>query len=330
VPFPEPGARLLDRFVLERPLASGAMGEVWVAKVVNARDRVAVKVCGGGGRERARREAEALALLDHPNVVRHLASGEVDDHVVLVMELVDGTPLSRVLKAAPPDPATALSYTQQLCAALVHAHGRGVVHRDVKASNVLLSRSALGRDRLVLIDFGLGLVEGRARVSSSDIVLGSVHTMPPEQLAGETSDGRADVYSLMALLFRMLCGRYPYHAASSVQVLAMHAHAKVPSLADRAEAPLRVPAALPQLMTRCLSKDPERRPHAQELLAELEALPAETDGAWIDIEPASPVARTSTDEGPGPGPARSRVSPWAVGLGLLAVVAVVLSLWWVL
>ena len=273
----------------------------------------------------ARVAAEVLAQLDHPGIVGFVTAGEEQDHAVLVMELVDGVPLSRSLKSNPPTPAQAIDYARQVCEALVHAHGRGVVHRDVKASNLLLSRGLSG-DRLVLIDFGLGLVEGGQRVSSSDVVLGSVHTMPPEQLAGETSDGRADVYSLASLLFRMLSGHYPFHASSSVQVLAMHAHAKVPELRERIDAPLTVPRDLPELVTRCLQKAPDARPDADTLLGALSALPAEGEGAWVTIQPdvPAPEGRTREEEPP------VAITPLGVALGGLAVAVVVVALWWML
>ena len=327
MPFPEPGSQIEDRFVLERPLARGAMGEVWVARVVGERTKVAAKLSTGAERARAVREAEALARLDHPGIVRHLATIELPEHLVLCMELVEGATLAGVLKSSPPTVATAIGFARQVAAALVHAHERGVVHRDVKASNLLVTRGLKGQ-RLVLIDFGLGLVEGAARVSSSDVVLGSVHTMPPEQLAGQTSDGRADVYSLGALLFRMICGRYPYHATSSVQVLAMHAHAKVPTLAQRAERPIDVPAGLSELLVRCLAKDPTDRPTAAELLAGLDALPTDGHGPWVHIEPEDPAPEAPPPARPGAAVARLPPLVWAAGAAVLAGLLVVLALVW--
>ncbi len=316
---------MLERFCLERPLARGAMGEVWAAHVMGTKEKVAVKLAHGDAALRASREAEALRRLDHPGVVGFVDAGDAGETQVLVMDLLDGVSLATRLGASPMDPPEAMELARQLAVALVHAHDAGVVHRDVKASNAILVKGN-GQDHLVLIDFGLGLVEGSPRLSSGDVVLGSSHTMPPEQVQGVTAGPRADVYSLGALAFRMVTGRYPFHASSPVQVLAMHAHAKVPTLAQRARRTIRVPRGLESLLHAMLAKDPEQRPSAAEVADRISALAAVPKTRWVVVEPESEV---DPDGVKPPAPA----SPPGLGRwGAAAAIGLVLAAcmtWWV-
>jgi serine/threonine protein kinase len=325
---PAPGDLVLDQYRLERPLASGAMGQVWAAKVNGTKEKVAVKLSFGPGAARAQREADALASLSHSGIVAHVAHGPISpDGFALVMALVDGVPLSKLLKASPPDVRGSLQLAAAVADALAHAHERGVVHRDVKASNLLIVREGK-EQRPVLIDFGIGLVEGYGRVSSGDVVLGSVHTMPPEQMLGRPSGPRSDLYSLGALLFRMIAGRYPYHAASQVQVLAMHAHAAIPTLAERTERPLRVPEPLEPLLRRLLSKDPDDRLDALTLGQELRALADLPERAWVEVTPKLPSTPALAPAPPPPPPPPPPSTRLAVGVALLLVALGLGGLWW--
>ncbi len=317
------GDILLGRFRLDRPLASGAMGDVWAGTEQASGQAVAIKLAIGDGVLRADREAEVLAGLDHPGVVGFVASGEDGDAHVLVMELLDGVPLSTHIAGAPPDVGEALELAVQLADALVHVHGRGVVHRDVKASNAIVVRRG-GRPHAVLIDFGLGLTARSARVSVDNLVLGSTHTMPPEQVQGQKAGPPGDVYSLAAVVFRMVCGRYPYHASSAVQVLAMHAHAAIPTLAQRARRPVKVPRGLEGLLQQMLAKDPEQRPTAAEVSDRLGALAAVPRDRWVEVTPehAEPMSEPPLP----PAPARDR-RPLVFAVAAL-VVLVVVAAWW--
>jgi serine/threonine-protein kinase len=149
------------------------------------------------------------------------------------------------------------------------------------------------------------------------VVLGSSHTMPPEQVQGQTAGPRADVYSLGALAFRMVCGRYPFHASSPVQVLAMHAHAKVPSLSERAKQAIRVPRGLESLLQAMLAKAPEERPSAAEVSDRLAALAAVPQARWVVVEPDGEERDADGAKPPPPAPpaGRARVA-WAAGIGL--------------
>jgi len=319
------GDIVLGRFRLDRPLASGAMGDVWAGTETASGRAVAVKLATGDGVLRADREAEVLAGLDHPGVVGFVAGGEDGDAHVLVMELLDGVPLSTHIGGAPPDVGEALDLAAQLADALVHVHERGVVHRDVKASNAIVVRRG-GRLHAVLIDFGLGLTQGSARVSVDNLVIGSTHTMPPEQVQGGKARAPGDVYSLGAVAFRMVCGRYPYHASSAVQVLAMHAHAAVPTLAQRARRPVKVPRGLEGLLQQMLAKDPGQRPTASEVSDRLGALAAVPRDRWVQVEPenAEPMSEPPLP----PPPTRDR-RPMVLAAAASVLFALAAAWWFV-
>ncbi len=197
---------------LGEELGRGGMGTVFRARQVSLGREVAVKVLAPevsrqpDVRARFEREARALALLDHPNIVRVFASGVEDGDPYLVMELVEGGPISRQL---PLSVEEAVRVTRAVCEGLAYAHARGVIHRDIKPENVLLAA-----DRTVKVtDFGIARVvrqDGqRWTVTTPDVALGSVGFMAPEVLLGAAPDPRMDVFSTGALLRALLTGLAP-------------------------------------------------------------------------------------------------------------------------
>jgi WD40 repeat protein len=253
-----PGYRIED----PQPLGSGGMGVVYRATQTALNREVALKMLLGGPfasptlRARFLLEAESAAALEHPHIVRVFEFGEVGGYPYLAMEFVPGGTLSARLKATGPlPPADAAKLVAKLAGAVAHAHSRGVVHRDIKSPNVLLT--AEGEPRLT--DFGLAKVGRMARnLSVTGQVLGTPAYMPPEQAAGKVREvgTGADVYGLGAVLYDVLTGRPPFQGDSAAVTLQ-----KV--LTEEPQRPQAlnpsVPRDLETICLKCLEKDPARR-----------------------------------------------------------------------
>ncbi|MGZ3421519.1 MAG: serine/threonine-protein kinase [Polyangiales bacterium] len=211
-------AMFSDKWRLERLLGIGGMGAVYEARHRNG-SRAAIKVlhpdvaCSAHERERFRREAYVANRVEHPAVVRVLDDGVSDGEPYLVMELVDGEPLD-ALSANPLGESELLDVAEQVLDALVVAHARGVIHRDIKPQNLLLDRSR----RVRILDFGLAhMMDEPTTVPGADVgtIAGTIDYMAPEQIAGESATPRSDLYSLGVMLFRLVSGEH-LHEGSNV------------------------------------------------------------------------------------------------------------------
>jgi WD40 repeat protein len=258
----EPGT-VVGRFELVRELGRGGFGVVFEARDRELGRRVAFKAMRPARRRGAsleqplREEAEAAARLNHPNVVTLHDHGLVEGTPYLILELLEGETLHARLKRGALPPAEAIRIAIEVGRGLVHAHGQGVVHRDLKPGNVFLCAGG----GVKLLDFGLARLLDRASLSG-----GTPAYMAPEQLRGEPGDGRADVFAAAVLLFQMLSGALPYRASRGEQeVLRPGPPPRLP-LPD-------APPELAALLAGALSKDPATRPQtAQALLDGLEAV----------------------------------------------------------
>ena len=261
--------RILHRYRLLDRLAVGGSAEVWRAHDDQLHRLVAVKrlhphlLPDDASRRRLRAEARAAASLSHPAIVAVYDVDTEGEAPALVMELVDGESLSaRVGREGPLPEREAAAVAAEVADALFHAHQRGVVHRDVKPGNVLLSRD--GRARLV--DFGIAhsLAESAERLTITGTVMGTLSAMAPEQLAGGPITPRTDLYGLGVVLHEALTGRPPY-AASSPVALADAQRAGPPALPG-------IDPALAAVVAGCLAYDPADRPlHAGALADALRA-----------------------------------------------------------
>jgi YVTN family beta-propeller protein len=253
------GSELLG-YRIEGVLGRGGMGIVYLAQDLRLKRPVALKLLSPElaaderFRLRLRAESELAASLDHPNIVPIYEVLEADFGVGISMRFVEGKDLKATLRNGPLPAEHALSIVSQVASALDAAHGRGLVHRDVKPSNVLIAPQAghEGADHAYLADFGLSkrLLEGPdgASPSRSDHLTGTVEYVAPEQIRGEDVDGRADVYSLGCLLFECLAGKPPYADASDTAVLFAHLQSEPPTL-----------PGLEQVLPKALAKSPEDR-----------------------------------------------------------------------
>ena len=211
---------LLDRYTVVRLLGRGGMGAVYLARQTGLDRDVAIKLLPQeltadlAFVKRFKREAKAMARLDHPSIVRVFDFGRsIGGHLYFVMEYVDGCDLAQLIQKGVVEVNQALELISQLCDALAYAHAEGIVHRDIKPSNILLDR----KGRLKIADFGLArplasaaeLATPPARLTASGQVMGTLEYMAPELLAGKPSDHRADIYALGVLFYELLTGDVP-------------------------------------------------------------------------------------------------------------------------
>jgi serine/threonine protein kinase len=212
-------------------------------------------------RERLRREARAVAGLDHPNVVPLYEAGEEDGTVFVATRWVDGTELGALIHGeGPMDPVRAARTAAQIAAALEAAHEKDLVHRDVKPSNVILTPE----DHVYLTDFALVKRAGTAAgLTAVDQMLGTVDYVAPEQIEGAEPDARGDVYSFGCVLYELLAGEPPYAAQQGgMAKMWSHVNADPPPLRERRP---EVPEALEQVIRAAMAKAPAERPTARAL-----------------------------------------------------------------
>ena len=252
MPTPDPsvGSELLG-YRIEELIGRGGMGVVFRARDLRLKRNVALKllapelVSDERFRERFLRESELAASLDHANVIPIYEAGEADGRLFIAMRYVDGGDLGDVLRAGPLDPETALEFCSQLAEALDAAHERGLVHRDVKPSNVLLD----GSKHVYLADFGLTRpIAGSDAQGLEAGSLGTIDYIAPEQIRSEEVDGRADLYSLGCLLYECLTGEPPFRRPSDLAVAFAHLEEEPPA-----------PPKLEGLFRQALAKAPEDR-----------------------------------------------------------------------
>ena len=251
-------------FRLDRMIGEGGFGQVWLAYRATDEARVAIKVLhfelvrSVDALTRFQRELDAIQRLHHPNVVRALDHGTSSDgRPYLVLEYVDGPSLREVIhqRGALP-PVEMLEIFEPLCHALGVAHAAGLVHRDVKASNVILSRDARG-PRPVLLDFGLVklLDEVGPGLTSSRSMLGTPAAMAPEQMRGEPVDPRTDIYSLGLLAFHMLTGQPAFGSAPGVVQTYLQVHGPSPRPSSKVD----IDPAIDEPIIRALSTNRDGR-----------------------------------------------------------------------
>jgi DNA-binding beta-propeller fold protein YncE len=265
--YGRPDARLdteLAGFRLEAVVGRGGMGTVYRAEDLRLGRKVAVKLIApelAGDerfRERFLRESRIAASLDHPHIVPIHGAGDDDGALYLAMRYVEGTDLAHVIaEHGALDPRRALAVLEQVAEALDAAHERGLVHRDVKPSNILLARAG-GKEHAYLSDFGLTKqASSLSGLSVAGQILGTLDYVAPEQIRGEPVDGRADVYALACVLHECLTGTPPFPRATDVAVLWAHVHE--PPARARVLRP-SLPPAMDDVLSRGLAKDPAGRP----------------------------------------------------------------------
>jgi serine/threonine-protein kinase len=256
------GEVLDGRYRVGERVGRGAMGNVYRGERLKLGRVVAIKVMQEGllndaFRKRFEREAMAMAKLEHPNCASVLDVGVHEGCPYVVMEFVDGKNLKQLLEAGPLPIQRAVDLTRQVLSGLAHAHEHGVIHRDIKPANIVLSqKSGLG-DHVKILDFGLARFHEEASNLTAGVVVGTPNYMAPEQISGAAVDQRTDLYGCGVMLFELLTGAKPFHAADPVAVCMKHLKEAPPRLADLA--PGRSFGGLEHVIARALEKAPSQR-----------------------------------------------------------------------
>ena len=261
------------RYVVGERLGRGGMGEVFRATDTSTDRAVALKVLTStepGSAQRFRSEADLLTLLDHPGVVRLRGSGFHDGAPYMVLDLADGPSLARVLADGPLDLGRMRRVGAEIADALAHAHDHGIVHRDVKPSNVLFA--ADGRARLA--DFGIARLAGAQSLTRTGELVGTAPYLAPEQVAGDAVGPAADVYALGLVLAECLTGR-PCFPGTQIEAALSRLHRPPPL-------PPGVPAWLHEVLATMTAREPAARPPARDVASALRQ--ADVGPVLVDTE----------------------------------------------
>ena len=259
-------------FLIEKELGSGAMGAVYLARYIKNNHRVAIKIMSSAINSNAssslvarfEREAEILKHLNNPNIVRLFGIGKFKGMRYYAMEVIDGETLEAILlrKGAFSWDET-IELGKQICNALQHAHDNGVVHRDIKLSNLMVTKQGV----LKLTDFGIAKDLDGTLLTGANCAIGTAAYMSPEQCRGEsTITGKSDLYSLGVVLFELLTGKRPFRGNNAVELFLHHVQTK-PERPSRIN--FEIPKFLDTLILHLLEKDPDDRPPSASVVAKI-------------------------------------------------------------
>lgn len=308
-------SRQISHYRLLRPLGRGGMGVVYLAMDVELGREVAIKFLHHGravrpaDEVRFRREAQAAAALDHPNIGTVYEVGEHEGVRFLAMAFYKGTTLAQLLDGQPDrrlSVATAASIAGQLASALAAAHAAGIVHRDLKPENIMV----LPDGRVKLLDFGLARRLDAQTLTEEGMAVGTAAYMAPEQLQGQRTDTSADLWALGVVLYEMLTGRKPFGGERAGMVHSILHEEPPPLREDRPDAP----PVLEGIVSHCLVKKPGDRRPAADVVTELQAA-----GLWSSGSDTVTLPRRRTLR------ALQTLRPWWIAAAAIVLVAVALA-----
>src|SRR5438270_10110502 len=306
------GSFIDHRYKVVSRLGSGGMADVYLAEDQQLGRKVALKLLhhrfaeNPGFVERFRREAQAAAGLQHPNVVGVYDRGAFDGTYYIAMEYLPGRSLKQLIRQeAPVDPVRAIDITIQILKAARFAHRRGVIHRDLKPHNVMLDEA----DHAKVTDFGIARA-GASDMTETGSIMGTAQYLSPEQAQGHAVSEASDLYSIGVVLYELLTGQVPFDADSAVTIALKH-------VSEAPTAPTQVnpsvPPALEEVVLWALNKNPADRPrNADELITALEAAKAAILAGQAGERPAAMAAAGGGlvgAPGPPPAPAAAPVGP---------------------
>ena len=312
---------MVAQYEIVRKIGGGGMGVVYSARDTKLGRLVALKFLppqwshDEGAKQRFIREAQAASATDHRNICTIHDIGSTDDgRLFIVMAQYEGQTLKHKLETGPLDIDTAIEIAAQVAEGLAKAHAQGVVHRDIKPGNLMVTDEAVK-----ILDFGLAKFATALQLTIEGSTLGTAAYMSPEQVRGEDTDARSDLWSLGVVLYEMLAGRVPFHGA--------YAEAVAYAIRNETPASLRsqrpeVPEALEQLVFRTLHKDPAvRYQGARDLARALRMLQGRTMVQDLLTEPLPEQRRTAVTLPPAPAPRRHGRRTAAIVAAVLAVIA---------
>lgn len=287
------GTKVLHYSVIER-LGAGGMGEVYLAEDLKLRRLVALKfmpahlVSDEHFKTRFAREARATAVLDHPNIITIHDVGEFQGRPFFAMQHVDGPSLRDYCAERDLTFDEIVALTLQICEGLKRAHESGIVHRDIKPTNIMID----SQGRAILLDFGLATVEGDDKLTKTGSTLGTIGYMSPEQVQATEVDGRSDLFSLGVVVYEMISGRTPFKGESQAASLHAITH-DIPEPLARFKS--RVPYELQRIVSKLLEKDPSLRyQSAAEVVSDLKRMSATSEGQTMPPAPPTPWGRLAT------------------------------------
>ena len=335
------GTRLGHYEIISR-IGAGGMGEVYLAEDTRLERRVAIKLLPSSlvsdeqAKRRLLREAKSAATLDHPNICAIYEVGEENGRSFIAMQFVEGETLASRIERAPLDIQAVLDIADQVAAALRAAHSRGIIHRDIKPQNMLISGSGLVK----VLDFGLAKriydrtsdaseVETASLLTEAGLIVGTVPYMSPEQVRAESLDSRSDIFSFGVVLYEMLSGQRPFVARSTAELITTILTLEPPPLRSQSGP---MPARLDQLVRRCLAKEPVNRYQTmEELNTELKAVRRDLESGQFaspHSEARTVVAETTVEHEKLRGLLMyRRVLVWTIAIMVLAASVYGLFLW---
>src|SRR5882762_4672638 len=271
------GAVIGARFQIKGFVNKGATARVYLAEDMKKHESVIVKLFSPGNTDteqshaRFQREAELLMELDHPNIIKVVSFGEMQGRPYVVTEPLRGESLHDYLKREHSMPTDlALAMMRHAGQGLVAAHRAGIVHRDVKPGNLFLLGPIGNPYGLKVIDFGMAKGERSGRISSHDLVLGTIEYMAPEQIVTDPSDARTDVYGLGVVMFRVFTGHLPFDVETDVELLAHQMYSPAPPPSWLQE---DIDPRIERVILRAMRKHPDNRyPSMEALVADLERI----------------------------------------------------------
>ena len=310
-----PNALIGARYRLEKRIGQGGMAEVWLANDISLNRKVAVKMMKAQHNndpivvERFRREAQAVGNLNHPNIVTVYDVVENDGKQAVIMEYVEGMTLREVLdQKTRLSPSLTIHIGMAIASALDAAHASGIVHRDIKPGNILLTQTG----RVMLADFGIAKAVNAAEsdLTNQNIMMGTAKYLSPEQVRGKPLDGRADIYSLGLVMYECLAGRVPFIGESDVETALARVQREPTNLLKKRP---NLPPALTNFVHLMLQRDPDRRPstglHVYETLYRIREAgvdgtptgltPPSGQAGFLESHPVSPITGTQRSGIPG-------------------------------
>ena len=291
----------IANFEIIAEIGRGGMGEVYLAKQMPVGREVALKVLSvrnaadpeyAEAMKRFESEAKAVSLLDHDNIVTLYDYGFADDVNYLAMQYINGSPLFDLIQKYKPMPVdTIIEYAKQICRGLNYAHSRGVIHRDIKPQNILVSKEG---NRCHITDFGIAKIKREERITVVGMAVGTPEYMSPEQAEGKNLDPQTDVYSLGILIYEMCTGNPPFYGNDpmSVAYRQVHEEPKKPSKIRH-----DIPVRLENIIMKALRKNKsERYKAAHDILKDLDVLVSEGRDGISDRNPIKNVSFNNPDK----------------------------------
>jgi serine/threonine protein kinase len=292
----------LGNYRLIERIGAGGMGEVWRAEDTKLLRHVAIKILppqlalDAEWKERFLREARAIAQVNHPNIATIYSIDQQDDSLFIAMELVEGEPLSNMIAQGPMTPADAVRVAIHVADGLSEAHEKGIVHRDIKPDNILVSKKVVK-----ILDFGIakqiGGTADRA-LTQGGMVMGTPHYMSPEQALGRAVDARTDIFSLGVVLYEMLSGQKPFTGDAATQVL-LQIVMNEPR--DIGQAAFGITRPLAMIVRRCMQKQADDRFQSCEELRKALADSLKEDPSRIRRSQVPTISQPKIAALPGPG-----------------------------